>query len=179
MWFCFGFVLERSGSLFYPLRLTEHWAHCCACVCATYKWRITVQVYFFGLVPITNLSTDAGCNVSRSAKDVVGNLEIYLFLLQTYDMSLMVNITAAKQCASKAVERLRQNSWVSGAILSFDYLVIRRFATLGNILSVMVSSSCLFGDSSSSHENKKSLPNRLNRVFKYLSLDRNLVFIWY
>lgn len=62
-------------------------------------------MYFFGLVPITILSTDAGCNVSRSAKDVVGNLDIYLFILQTYDMSLMVNITAAKQCASKAVNR--------------------------------------------------------------------------
>lgn len=58
---------------------------------------------FFGLVPITILSTDAGRNVSRSAKDVVGNLEMYLFILQTYDMSLMVNIPAAKQCASKAV----------------------------------------------------------------------------
>lgn len=35
---------------------------------------------FFGLVPITILSTDAGCKVSRSAKDVVGNRDIYLFI---------------------------------------------------------------------------------------------------
>lgn len=35
---------------------------------------------FFGLVPMTILSTDAGYNVSPSAKDVVGNLDIYLFI---------------------------------------------------------------------------------------------------
>lgn len=100
---CFGFVLERSGSLFYPLRLTEHWAHC-SCVCLrNVQMKEHSAGVFFGLVPVTILSTDAGRNASRSAKDVVGNLEMYLFILQTYDMSLMVNIPAAKQCASKAV----------------------------------------------------------------------------
>lgn len=104
---------------------------------------------------------------------------MYLFIYFTNIWHVLDGEHHRRQAVCKqSGEPLRQNSWVSGAILSFDYLVIQRFATLGNILSAMVSSSCLFGDSSSSHENKKSLQNRLNRCFQiFVSRSKSRLYL--